>query len=198
MSSKRRLVAALDGFVRHRRQGVRSKRHLQPLVQFARAELCARGVKDSSISYEVGLGQYYQRQVDLVVSSNGSVIATLVLITQSGSVRKNLNNRRRDIVGDALNLRAAHPDAAVGVIYLLTADEEATRKGAHGTSPVDELAGFLTALQQSTPALGQPLLDAAALIAASRDPGGRIHVEPVPDKVDVLGTFFDQLVRPLR
>lgn len=197
MSSQRRLVAALDGFVQHRRKGVRSKRHLQPLVQFARAELRARGVKDSSISYEIALGQYYQRQVDLVVSSGGSVVATIMLITQSGSVRKNLNNRRRDIVGDALNLRAANRGATTGVIYLLTADEEATRKGANGTSPVDELATFLTALQRPTPALGRPLLDAAALIAASRDEGGRIHVEPVPDEVDVLGAFFDRLVHPV-
>lgn len=194
MGSKRRLVAALDRFVHRRREGVRSKKHLMPLMEFASAELRARGVRDSCITRETTLGRFYRRKVDLVVQVEGNVSAALLLITQSGSVRKNLNNRRRDIVGDAINLRAANPDAAIAVMYLLTADEEATRRGGTGTSPVDELAHFLTDLQHPAPPFGGPLLDAAALIAANQDSEGRICMEVVPSEVDVLGSFFDRIV----
>jgi len=39
-----------------------------------------------------------------------------------------------------------------------------------------------------------PLLDAAALIAADREPGGRVRIEPVAAEVDPLGDFFKRLV----
>src|SRR5687767_8426798 len=126
MSSKRRLVAALDGFVRRRQAGARSKRHVVPIIEFAAAELRSRTVRNASIRFEVLAGRFYERQVDLIVEAEGKVLLTLVVVTQSGSVRKNLNNRRRDIVGDAVNLRAANPGALVAVIYMLRADAEAT------------------------------------------------------------------------
>lgn len=197
MSSRRRLFAALDGFVRHRQGGARSKRHVVPLVEFAAAELRSRGVRSGSIRFEARAGRFYERQVDLVVDCDGEVRLTLVVVTQSGSVRKNLNNRRRDIVGDALNLRAGNPNALVALIYLLRADEEAKRKGGAGTSPIEELAAFLRELQATAAPLGRPLLDAAALLAADREASGRIRIERVPADVDVLGGFFDKLSREL-
>ena len=197
MGSKRRLVAALDGFVRHRSEGARSKRHIVPLVEFAAAELRARGVRTAAIRYEAATGRFYQRQVDLVVESNEKISLSLVVITQSGSVRKNLNNRRRDIVGDAVNLRMSNPGSQVGLIYLLRADEEAKRKGTYGTSPIDEVAAFLTDVQTAETPMGRPLLDAAALLAADRERDGRIRIETVPPAVDVLGEFFDRLAAPL-
>src|SRR5262245_18864948 len=121
MASKRRLVAALDGFVRTRQDGARSKRHIVPLLEFAAAELRSRAVRAAAIQFEVTLGRFYERQVDLVVKVDTQVLLTLIVLTQSGSVRKNLNNRRRDIVGDAVNLRAANPDSLVAVIYMLRA-----------------------------------------------------------------------------
>ncbi len=197
MSSERRLVAALDSFVRHRRAGARTKRHVVPLVEFAAAELRSRGVRTGAIRFEVQVGRFYQRQVDLIVEENDRITLTLVVITQSGSVRKNLNNRRRDIVGDALNLRAANPESQIGFIYLLRADEEALKKGTSGTSPVEELAEFLAGLQTSDTPLGRPLLDAAALLAADCDTDGKIRIETMPERVNVLSGFFDQLARPI-
>ena len=193
MGSRRRLIAALDGFVRHRQRGAKSKRHIVPLVEFAAAELRSRGVRGTSIVYEAAAGRFYQRQVDLVVKANNQISLTLVVISQSGSVRKNLNNRRREIVGDAVNLRAANPDALVALIYLLRADEEATNKGKSGASPFDELVAFLRDLQTANSPLGQPLLDAAALLAIDREESGRIRIEPMPPEVDILQGFFDHL-----
>lgn len=197
MESRRRLVSALDSFVRYRQKGVRSKRHVVPLAQFAAAELIGRGVESSSIRKEAPAGHFYIRQVDLVVEQNGRPALLLFVITQSGSVRKNLNNRRREIVGDALNLRLAHPNARVALVYLLCADEEATQPGTAGTSPLEELAAFLRDLQQPFEPFDRPLLDGAALLAADRDRNGRIRVESVPEGVDVLGHFFDRLVQGL-
>jgi hypothetical protein len=176
---------------------VRSQRHIVPLVEFAAAELRARGVRSSSIRYEAVAGHFYGRQVDLVVETDDHISLTLVVITQSGSVRKNLNNRRRDIIGDAINLRAGNPNVAIGLIYLLRANEEATRKGTSRTSPVEELAVFLRDVQTVSAPLGQPLFDAAALLAAESEPGGRIRIEPIPPEVDILQGFFDRLVRAL-
>ena len=197
MGSEHRLVAALDSFVRHRSTGVRSKRHIIPLVEFAAAELRARGIRTAAIRYEAATGRFYQRQVDLVVETDGEISISLVVITQSGSVRKNLNNRRRDIVGDAVNLRVANPGSQVGLIYLLRADKEAKKRGTCGTSPIDELAAFLTELQTAETPMGRPLLDAAALLAADREPNGKIRIEVMPPAVDVLGGFFDKLAAPL-
>ena len=45
MSSERRLIAAIDSFVQKRKGGVRSKKHLEPLVAFSVAELRSRGAK---------------------------------------------------------------------------------------------------------------------------------------------------------
>ncbi len=197
MGSKHRLVAALDSFVRHRSAGARSKRHIVPLVEFAAAELRARGVRNTAIRYEAATGRFYQRQVDLVVETDGEISLSLVVITQSGSVRKNLNNRRRDIVGDAVNLRVANPGSQIGLIYLLRADDEATKKGTCGTSPIDELAAFLSDVQTAETPMGRPLLDAAALLAADRERDGRIRIEAMPRDVDVLSGFFDRLAAPL-
>jgi hypothetical protein len=158
MSNRRRLVAALDGYVRQRQGGARSKRHIVPILEFAAAELRSRGVRDSEIRFEVGAGRFYERKVDLVVKSDDRVLLTLIVVTQSGSVRKNLNNRRRDIVGDAVNLRAANPDALVAAIYMLRADAEATSPGVSGTSPIQEMAAFLLDIQQPSAPLGKPLL----------------------------------------
>ena len=194
MSSRERLLAALDGFVRERRSGVRSKRHIVPLVEFAAAELRSRGVSDSSIRYEIPTGYFYKRKVDLVVESEGERSLNLVVLSQSGSVRKNLNNRRRDIVGDALNLRATNPTAKFGLIYLLRRDEEATKEGRAGNTPIDEMASFLANLQTDRGPLAHPLLDAAALLVADQEESGRIRIEAVPESVDVLRGFFDKLV----
>ena len=76
----------------------------------------------------------------------------------SGSVRNNLKNRYRDIVGDAVNLRVAYPDAKFAVLFLLQADEEATQKGTGGTSAIEELAEFLFEMQTVNTPLGRPLL----------------------------------------
>jgi hypothetical protein len=198
MSSQRRLISALEVFARHRQEGSHSKRHVAPIINFAAAELVHRGIPRTHLREEVPTGCFYTRQIDLIVGSKDQPEVLLFIITQSGSVRKNLNNRRRDIVGDALNLRLAHPEAGVGLIYLLTADTEATRRGTAGTSPVEELTEFLCELQRPHTGLGRPLLDGAALIAAECEPKGRIRIEPVVPEVDILGTFFNRLVQAAR
>lgn len=195
MSNQRRLISALEVFARHRQEGSHSKRHVAPIINFAAAEFRDRGIPRTHLLEEVPTGCFYTRQVDLMVGRKEQPEVLIFIITQSGSVRKNLNNRRRDIVGDALNLRLAHPEAGVGIIYLLTADAEATRRGLAGTSPVEELTGFLCELRRPHTGLGRPLLDGAALIAAECEPNGRIRIEPVVPEVDILGTFFDRLVQ---
>ena len=183
----------LDRFVEERAGGARSKQHVKPLVDFSVAELVSRGIRESEISFGSEHGQFYQRSVNLTVERSGEVLVTLNIITQSGSVRKNLTNRKREIIGDAINLRTANPGSRVGLIYLLRADEEAVKKNSAGTSPLDELAIFLNEAQTLTKPLGRPLLDAAALIVADQQPSGRIRIEEVPPEVDVLQGFFDKL-----
>jgi hypothetical protein len=195
MDSRNRLISALDTFAQRRRKGSLSKKHVVPLVEFAAAEFRGRGVDAGEIKREKVCGRYYKRKVDLVVETRRGVEILVFIITQSGSVRKNLNNRRRDIIGDSVNLRAAHPNAKLGLIYLLRSDREATRRSKAGTSPIDELALFF----QDLLAAGSQraaLLDAAALLAADCDAGGRIRIEKVPDDVDVLGNFFGRLLVP--
>ena len=194
MSSRRRLIAALDGFVRRRTVGVRTKGHLQPLLAFVAAELRQRLPPAADIGFEVPVTGLFSRQVDCVVRIASEFKLTIIVLTQTGSVRKNLNNRRRDILGDAVNLRAANPVAASGFIYLLTADQEARRKSSGGTSPIDELAGFLTAMQRRDSQAGISHCDAAAVIPVRQDGDGRIVIETVPKGVDILGDFFETLV----
>jgi len=193
IDSRRRLVSALDSFASYREKGVRSKRHIGPLVKFAASELVERGIPIKWIKEKVRAGYFYSSLVDLVVESSGRVKILILVVTQSGSVRKNLNNRRRDIVGEAINLRLAHPDARLGVIYFLRADREALRRGAAGTNPVQEMAAFLRDLQEWSSPFQRALLDGAALLAANRDKNGRIKIEQVIPEVDVLGQFFDKL-----
>lgn len=194
MSSRRRLIAALDGFVRRRTIGVRTKGHLQPLLDYLAAELRQRLPPGATIAFEIPVAGLFSRQVDCVVRVAAEVKLTIIVLTQTGSVRKNLNNRRRDILGDAVNLRAANPVAASGLIYLLTADEEARRKSSAGTNPIDELAEFLAAMQQRESQAGTSHYDAAALIPVRQDGEGRIVIETVPKAVDILGDFFDTLL----
>jgi hypothetical protein len=194
MDSRGRLISALDSFAQRRRKGARSKKHVVPLIEFAAAELRGRGIDGSSIKREKGCGRYYKSRVDLVVETNAGIQILIFVITQSGSVRKNLNNRRREIVGDCVNLRAEYPTARIGLIYLLRSDKEATARGkTTGRSPTDELAAFFQDLlsDQNTP---HSLLDAAALVVADRDTAGRIRIERVPSQVDVLDGFFGRLV----
>jgi hypothetical protein len=194
MSSRRRLIAALDGFVRRRTTGVRTKGHLQPLLAFLAAELRQRLSPAAQIEFEVPVTGLFSRQVDCVVRVASEVRLTIIVLTQTGSIRKNLNNRRRDILGDAVNLRAANPDAASGVLYLLTSDDEARRKSANGTSPIDELGFFLTSMQRCASQTDRSHYDAAALIPVRQDKDGRIVIEPVPQEVDILNAFFETLV----
>ena len=196
-ASRRRLIAAVDGFVRCRSNGVRGKDHLKPLLAFVAAELKQRLSPAADIRFEVPLTGLYTRRVDCVVRVASEVRITIIVLTQTGSVRKNLNNRRRDILGDSVNLRVATPTATSGLIYLLTADEEARRKSPGGTSPIDELADFLAKMQTETSRAGAVLYDAAALIPVRQDGDGRIVIEVVPTEVDILGRFFETLINKL-
>jgi hypothetical protein len=196
MSSMHRLIAAIDGFVRNRRDGVRTKKHLQPLNELITAELLHRGVRADNIYHEVSMGAFFNRPVDCVVRNGDDVALMILLVTQTGSVRKNLTNRRRDILGDAVNLRAAYPQASTGVIYLLTADSEALHKGPGGASAIDDLIAFLSQMRQPTSQSPRPLLDSAALIAAQQDHTGRVTIYPVPNSLNILSSFFESLLNP--
>lgn len=191
MDSRGRLISALDSFTQRRLQGALSKKHVVPLVEFAAAEFRSRGVDAADIKREKSCGRYYKRKVDLVVETAFGIKILLFVITQSGSVRKNLNNRRRDIIGDCTNLRAAYPHAKLGLIYLLRSDREATTKGKSGTTPIEELALFFRDLLTKK---DLPLLDGAALLAADRGTDGRVRIEEVPDEVNVLRGFFGRLM----
>jgi len=192
---RRRLVSSLEDYVRHREAGSSSKRHVRPVINFARAELIQQGVPADHIRLEeVVVDHYFPRRVDIAIKCGAEIDLLLLVVTQSGSIRKNLNNRKREIVGDAVNLRLAQPKARIGLIYLIRADKEATRRGHAGTSPIDELVVFLSNLQLARVGERWPLLDAAALIAADREADGTVRIERVPAEVDPLGEFFRRIV----
>lgn len=194
MERNRRLISALDAFVRYRDAGGKSKKHVTPIVDFASAELRARGTLSERIKTEVLLGKFFDRKVDLVVTNKKGLEVALLVMTQSGSFRNNLNNRRRDIVGDTMNLRAACPDARIGLIYLLRANEEAMARGKNGRNPIEEISIFLNGMQSSGLGDRGSVLDAAAVVAAEREQTGVIRIEEVLKDVEIGGRFFDRLL----
>jgi hypothetical protein len=195
MRSADRLYSALASFVRQRSSGTQSKRHITPLVQFLAAELVSRGFPAAAINRNVRVGTYYSTTVKLLAKGE-RVTTVIVVVTQSGAIRKNLTNRCRELVGDAVNLRAADANARIGVVYVLRADEEARRPGADGRTAIEELASFMESVQQPSSLLEKPLFDACALIAADQGRDGRVHIAPVGRMVDIQGGFFERVIAP--
>ena len=194
-ADRSRLYAAVDAFVTAREKtGSQSREHITPLLGFLRAELVAAGVPRSLLREATYTGAYFRSKVDLSVEWPDRPSVFISVITQSGSVRNNLTNRRREILGDALNLRTAHPAARLGVLYLIRADEEALRKRDGGTSAIDELQTYFLSLLHAGEYLPLPVLDAAALIAANRTASRRIEIETVDRRLDVLDGFLPQLL----
>ena len=105
-----------------------------------------------------------------------------------------MNNRRRDLIGDAVNLRSAARTAKIGLIYLIQSTPEATKRTASGNSFIDSMTELLERLQEPFPLFDRPLFDAAALVAANRDVNSQIHIEPVNPNVSIAHGFFDRLV----
>lgn len=69
------------------------------------------------------LGQFYTKQIDVLVSNwqhGPDVIVSTK--TMFSSYNNNRNNRYEETLGEAVNLRARHPLAATGYAFLLRAD----------------------------------------------------------------------------
>ena len=66
------------------------------------------------------LGQYYRKQVDVVIS-NWDRGAELIVSTKSmlSSYWNNLRNRFEEFIGDARNLRGRYPLAAIGILFVV-------------------------------------------------------------------------------
>ncbi|WP_366181370.1 hypothetical protein ABXS69_04610 [Actinomyces timonensis] len=96
---------------------------LQRLPADARNDLAARLLKLRAVAPQDAsiLGRAYTKQVDVVISS-WSTGPELLLSTKSqgSSFGKNLPNRFEEAYGDAGNLRARHPLAAVGFAFALS------------------------------------------------------------------------------
>jgi hypothetical protein len=193
VTSADRLFAALAAFVRHRKGGTQAKKHVTPLVQFAAAELVALGVPTHAIKRNVHVRGLYSSAVKLRAELPNTC-CLLSLVTQSGSIRKNLTNRWRDILGDAVNLRYAEPTARLGLVYVMRADDEAMRRGTSAQSPLEELIDFMKHAQQAFATTGRPLIDACALIATDQERDGLIRIVEVGPSLDIREGFFERLI----
>jgi len=104
------------------------------------------------------LGQYYRKQVDVVIAEWDRG-AELIVSTKSmlSSYKKNLKNRFEEFVGDAKNLRGRHPLAAIGLLFVVR-------------STIWEEPGAFDFLVDMLERLRNPeLYDAAGLIAVERN-----------------------------
>jgi hypothetical protein len=166
-----------------------------PLVQLVAAELVSRGVPSDLIERNVHFFGLYSTAVKIRAQTDNQTYL-LSLITQSGSIRNNLTNRCRDIVGDAVNLRFAAPEARHGLIYVIRSDEEAMRLNPAGQSAVDDLAKFMREIQRPFALLGRPLIDACALVAANQESGAQIRVLDLGRDLNIRDGFFERLLVP--
>lgn len=84
-------------------------------AQFAPIRRLIRGWAQANL-----LGQYYRKQVDVVIA-DWDRGAELIVSTKSmlSSYWNNLRNRFEEFVGDAKNLRGRYPLAAIGILFVV-------------------------------------------------------------------------------
>lgn len=133
------------------------------------------------------LGEFYAKQVDVVVSSWRRGPEVLVSgKTQLSSFGNNLNNRHEEAVGEVNTLRSRHPMAAMGFAYLV-------RDTIHDKEDdYNHLHSILTKLRKPGRAF-----DATMLLVASwddADPANTLQPLDEPDDALGAGRFFADMI----
>jgi hypothetical protein len=134
------------------------------------------------------LGDFYAKQVDVVISSWRRGPELLVSTkTMLSSYRNNLKNRHEEAVGEVDTLRRRHPMAAMGFAFLVR-------------SNIYEGEGDYALLQNILTRLKRPgeTFDATMLLVAQwddSDPAGSLRPIDEPDPNLSAGMFFADLIR---
>jgi hypothetical protein len=134
------------------------------------------------------LGDFYAKQVDVVISSWRRGPELLVSTkTMLSSYRNNFKNRHEEAVGEVDTLRRRHPMAAMGFAFLVR-------------SNIYEGEGDYALLQNILTRLKRPgeTFDATMLLVAEwddNDPAGSLRPIDEPDPNLGAGAFFADLIR---
>jgi hypothetical protein len=134
------------------------------------------------------LGDFYAKQVDVVISSWRRGPELLISTkTMLSSYRKNFKNRHEEAVGEVDTLRRRHPMAAMGFAFLVR-------------SNIYEGEGDYALLQNILTRLKRPgeTFDATMLLVAEWDdgnPAGSMRPIDEPDPSLGAGRFFADLIR---
>lgn len=134
------------------------------------------------------LGDFYAKQVDVVISSWRRGPELLVSTkTMLSSYRNNFKNRHEEAVGEVDTLRRRHPMAAMGFAFLVR-------------SNIYEGEGDYALLQNILTRLKRPgeTFDATMLLVAQwddADPAGSLRPIDEPDSNLSAGMFFADLIR---
>jgi hypothetical protein len=129
---RRRLGKALQHFWRTRQSqtargnkkdyGARSAvvggKHLDGFIDLVRAVLVASGIQDGDVyrKRRVELPGYFRptKQWDLIVATNGTLLAAVEFKSHTGSFGNNVNNRVEEALGNATDLWTAYREGAFG------------------------------------------------------------------------------------
>jgi hypothetical protein len=133
------------------------------------------------------LGDFYAKQVDVVISSWRRGPELLVSTkTMFSSYRNNFKNRHEEAVGEVSTLRRRHPMAAMGFAFLARSNLYVAN------GDYELLRNILTRLRRPGEAY-----DATLLLVADwhdDDPAGTLKVLDEPDVELGAGRFFEDLI----
>lgn len=154
-----------------------------------RVRRAIRGVRDQHLGEQDAyiLGDFYAKQVDVVISSWRRGPELLVSTkTMLSSYRKNFKNRHEEAVGEVDTLRRRHPMAAMGFAFLVRSNVY------DGEGDYALLQNILTRLRRE----GETF-DATMLLVAEwddSDPAGSLRPIDAPDPELGAGRFFADLL----
>ena len=156
----------------------------------ARVRRAIRGLNDQRLGEKDAyiLGDFYAKQVDVVISSWRRGPELLISTkTMFSSYRNNFKNRHEEAVGEVDTLRRRHPMAAMGFAFLVRSNIY------EGEGDYALLQNILTRLRRR----GETF-DATMLLVAEwddSDPAGTLRPIDQPDAQLGAGTFFTDLIR---
>lgn len=179
------------------RSAVTGGAQMDGFVNLVRSLLVDAGIAYPSVFCRRGveLPGFYrpEKQWDLLVVVDGTLLATVEFKSQVGSFGNNYNNRTEEAIGNAVDLRTAYRDGAlrpssdpwIGYLMLLE-DAPGSRKAVGVKEPhfqvFDEFRGASYALRYEillTRLIRERLYDAACFLLSSRDSGiGGNYEEP--------------------
>jgi hypothetical protein len=180
------LELAIDELVAAMEEAEASGTKLTP----ARVRRAIRSLNDQHLGEQDAyiLGDFYAKQVDVVISSWRRGPELLVSTkTMFSSYRKNFKNRHEEAVGEVDTLRRRHPMAAMGFAFLVR-------------SNIYDVEGDYALLHNILTRLRRPgeTFDATMLLVAEwedADPAGTLRPLDQPDSQLGAGVFFADLLR---